>query len=362
MQKQDYYQANSEHLKALPDYVTSYYRAKLSNEMSQVTLYHYLYTFDEFFNWLRATGISKAKDNASVPLSDLERLSLADAQLFKSDLLQRPKYQGKNKSSGLKKSSLTPFLAGIKSLFKYLAVESEQEATRQPLISRNVMDKIPLPKNHETLNARAEKMSGHLLVGEKDIEFVQFLEHDYEHKLSDHQRPYFLKNKTRDIAIIALFLATGMRLSELCNLNMENLHLDDERPSVDVTRKGNVQDNVSLRLRFLPFVREYLAKRTALFPDTKDSKVTAVFLASRSGKSQRINTRTVQNMVKKYSTAFKVPMHTHLLRHSVASKLYSASGHDSQLVQTQLGQRSPSATMMYEHTSKEHQSDVLGHL
>lgn len=359
MQKKDYIRKIDEILPKLPAYVNEYYHAKRSLPLSLVTLFHYLSIYQQFFDWMRETKVSQAQNNRNISLSELEKLSLSDAQLFKEYLLNRPLLNTKKENDGLAKSSINPSLAALKSLFKYLSSESEG-ANGQALISRDVMIKIPLVKDGRTLQSRARAIEGKLLINGEDQEFLNFVDHDYEKKISSHQFSYFQSDKVRDLAIIALFLASGIRLSELCNLNLRDIHLDSDSPAVKVVRKGGVEDDVLLRVKFVHYLQDYLNQRLVLYPGSDD--VDAVFITSRAGKVSRIKTNTVETMVKRYSTAYGKPFSPHKLRHSIATELYEKSGHDTQMVQTQLGQKSPNATQLYMHVVQSRQEGILKEL
>lgn len=356
MQKKDYINQIEKLLPELPDYVNDYYHAKRSIPLSLTTLYHYLSTFQQFFDWMRTTKVTGAVNNRDITLSDLENLSLTDAQLYKEYQLNRPRLNTKKENNGLSKSSINPSLSALKSLFKYLSSESEG-INGKTLIARNVMEKIPLVKDGRTLQTRARTIGKKLLINGEAQVFLDFVDKEYAKKITAHQLAYFKVNKVRDLAIIALFLASGVRLSELCNLNLSDLHLDDEVPSIKVIRKGDVEDDVLLRIRFLHYIQDYLNQRPTLYPGSDN--LDAVFVTARAGKVTRINTSTVETLVKRYSAAYGKPFSPHKLRHSIATDLYEKSGHDTQMVQTQLGQKSPNATQLYMHVSETRQENIL---
>jgi integrase/recombinase XerC len=154
---------------------------------------------------------------------------------------------------------------------------------------------------------------------------------------------------TRDLAILEVFYATGIRLSELAGLNMSDLDIVSEQ--LKVRGKGKKE-------RIVPFgdyasraLRRYLAERDDLFGRLKSRRVDrrAVFV-SRQGK--RLSSRGVQNIVRRYLRTLDegLGLRVHSLRHSFATHLLDA-GADLRAVQELLGHASLSTTQVYTHTS-----------
>ena len=84
----------------------------------------------------------------------------------------------------------------------------------------------------------------------------------------------FNKNKERDLAIIALLLASGVRLSEAVNLDLRDLNL--KMMVIDVTRKGGKRDSVNVAAFAKPYLEQYLAIRDKRYKTEKTD--TALFL------------------------------------------------------------------------------------
>ena len=98
------------------------------------------------------------------------------------------------------------------------------------------MKKVATKKQKETLPLRAENIKQKLFLGDETMEFLEYIDNEYEVKLSNRAKSIFLKNKERDLAIIALLLASGVRLSEAVNLDLKDINL--KMMVIDVTRKG----------------------------------------------------------------------------------------------------------------------------
>ena len=150
---------------------------------------------------------------------------------------------------------------------------------------------------------------------------------------SQRQKNYQKNTRSRDYAILMLFLGTGMRLSECVGIDFQDLDLENH--AVLVTRKGGNQ----VVLYYPEDVREaletYLEDRKEIVTaDPEDAD--AVFL---SLQRRRISQRAVEIMVKKYcaiAAPLKKRLSPHKLRSTYATRLYQQTG-DIYLVADALG-------------------------
>lgn len=150
----------------------------------------------------------------------------------------------------------------------------------------------------------------------------------------------------RDRALLELIYAAGLRVSEVRDLNIEDIHFDTKE--LRVRGKGSKQrivligsDAHQALVRYLRDVRPILASRES---------GSAVFL-NRSG--GRLSQRSIQKKIRKYSmaTALRTDVHTHTLRHSFATHLLEG-GADLRVVQELLGHASPATTQIYTHVTQ----------
>ena len=196
-------------------------------------------------------------------------------------------------------------------------------------ISSNVTELVPLPKVHEKPIIRLsheemEKMLSQAMNGDS---------------LSKGQQRFQRITARRDVAILSLFLGTGIRVSECTGINLADLDLENN--AVLVTRKGGNQ----VILYYPPEVAEALAsyleerKKTEAVSGHDD----ALFL---SLQKKRITQRAVQNLVKKYASVaapMKPKISPHKLRSTYATNLYNETG-DIYLVADVLGHTSVDTT------------------
>lgn len=156
----------------------------------------------------------------------------------------------------------------------------------------------------------------------------------------------------RDRAILELLYSCGLRLSELVNLDINDVDLADA--SLTVLGKGQKSRQLPIGSHALAALREWLQVRNIHIGNT--DKTTAVFV-SQTGK--RIGPRNVQQRLKRYGLKQGVPqnVHPHMLRHSFASHLLESSG-DLRAVQELLGHSNISTTQVYTHLDFQHLAKV----
>ncbi|EFW89349.1 MULTISPECIES: tyrosine recombinase XerS [Streptococcus] len=342
--------------KIMPWYVLDYYQSKLSVPYSFTTLYEYLKEYRRFFEWILESGISNAKKIADVELTTLEHLSKKDMESFVLYLRERPSLNTYSTKQGVSQTTINRTLSALSSLFKYLTEEVEDE-NGDPYFYRNVMKKIATKKKKETLAARAENIKGKLFLGDETIAFIEYIDKEYQNKLSHRALSSFQKNKERDLAIIALLLASGVRLSEAVNLDLKDLNLN--MMVIEVTRKGGKRDSVNVAAFAKPYLEEYLKIRAPRYKAEKQDQ--ALFLTEYRGVPNRIDASSIEKLVAKYSQDFKVRVTPHKLRHTLATRLYGATK-SQVLVSHQLGHATTQVTDLYTHIVNDEQKNALDKL
>lgn len=352
MEAKQYAALINKELQNMPKYV--FYYTQQPN-LSLTTIYQYLTEFRRFFTWLRQApadidhpehgAISKATSNKGVRLSTLEHLKAAQVQSYLRALSYRRNKQDTQDS----KKTINRTINALRSLFHYLTVTADLK-DGEPYFYRNVMLKIPLVKgSRESFAYRNAKFAPMLYMGRKKHQWLDFIAHQYAATLSNRARSSFLFNKERDLAIIALLLASGIRVSELVRLNLKDLNR--RQRSILVVRKGNKKDAPLIADWAMPYIDHYLQIRKQRYAPAKTEQ--ALFLSRYAGHAKRIATNTVERFVSKYSAAFPGGNRTtpHKLRHSLGTELYDDSK-DVMVVATQLGHTGISATDQYIQQSK----------
>ena len=156
----------------------------------------------------------------------------------------------------------------------------------------------------------------------------------------------------RDHAILELFYSSGLRLSELVNLNIDALNFGDG--TIIVTGKGNKTRIVPLGSHAMEAIQTWLKKRADFLINNPAEK--AVFIGLQG---KRVGARNIQLRMKEWSIkqGINSSVHPHMLRHSFASHVLQSSG-DLRAVQEMLGHANISTTQVYTHLDYQHLTKV----
>ncbi|GFP75898.1 tyrosine recombinase XerC [Clostridium fungisolvens] len=155
------------------------------------------------------------------------------------------------------------------------------------------------------------------------------------------------KNYLRDYCILTLFLNCGLRLSELCNIQIDKIKND----TLTIIGKGNKERTVYLNEASLDSIQKYIAARDSSKCDAENKKF--LFLSSRN---KKIDKRTVEILVKKHITNSGLTQDKytpHKLRHTAATLMYKYGNVDIRSLQQILGHESVSTTQIYTHIDDE---------
>lgn len=279
----------------LPDFIDDYFLG-IENQTSTLTRLNYAYDLRIFFDYVVKKVFKGKRTVKSLTLQDLESIASNDIERFLS-YLNHYDYNGTLESCNERAKARK--LSSVRAMFKYFFSKER--------ISVDNAAKVSMPKLHDKEIIRLEVN-----------EVVALLDcAESGTGMTEHQRAFHEKTRVRDIAILTLFLGTGIRISELVGLNNEDI--DFSTNSFRVTRKGGNQ----AILYFSDEVADALARYLAYKEDDKNtpSGEHALFL---SLKMQRISIRAVENLVKKYSkivTPLK-KISPHKLRSTYGTQLY----------------------------------------
>lgn len=196
-------------------------------------------------------------------------------------------------------------------------------------------DKIELPKTHRKQ--------------------VTFLHYDEVLRLLE-QINTDEENGLRDRAILELLFSSGLRVSELVNLNRD--HINTKRREFMVRGKGQKDRPVFISEAAADWVEQYLAVRQDTLAPLFISYSKNVE-ANTSGDYRRLTARSIQRMVSKYARLAGITKHVspHTMRHSFATDLLM-NGADLRSVQSMLGHSNIATTQIYTHVTDAHLKDV----
>lgn len=247
-----------------------------------------------------------------------EQVGLRELQLYMAELDKR----------GLQPSSRNRKTHAIKTFFKFLKLEG---AIRQNVAASLIPPSVP----------RQER---------------RFLSED------EYQALLAQVSNVRDRAIIMLFLQTGLRLSELANLQTYDLQLPkritknpEDVGMIRVHRKRGKEETLPLNFKACEAVSAYLRERKSVMSQRQLSS-DALFI-SKFGEPMTI--RAIRYMVKKYLMQANIRgASVHTLRHTMATH-YLARGGDPKSVQTMLGHESIATTEVYVGLAKKVQRKMV---
>lgn len=160
----------------------------------------------------------------------------------------------------------------------------------------------------------------------------------------------------RDRAILELLFSTGLRVSELCKLNHQQVNI--ERREFGVIGKGGRARVVFISDRAADWVEKYLAAREDTYKPLF-IRYSGKASEENGGEKMRLTPRSVERLVKKYVRIARIPVDAtvHTLRHSFATDLLS-NGADLRSVQEMLGHKNIATTQIYTHITNRQLRDV----
>jgi len=297
----------------MQDYIDRFYNhLKYERNVSEHTLRNYMSDLEQFYDYL--CPVDSSGGRREIDVRQIDHITIREylARL----------YQEKRK-----KTSIARKLATLRTFFKFLCREQVVEANPARLVS----------------SPRLEKKLPKVLAVDDVIRFIETP--DTETVLGK-----------RDRAILELLYATGMRVSELAGLNLEDIDFKNE--SIRVRGKGRKERIVPFGSKAKQALQEYMGVRGELLVEApEDQRDPLVLFLNYQG--TRITTRSVGRMIDKYvrECAIMHDLSPHSLRHSFATHLLSA-GADLRAIQEMLGHARLSTTQIYTQVSMEHLMEV----
>lgn len=268
---------------------------KIEKNYSKLTIINYgkdLKTFLEFL-----------KEN------DIENFDKIEYQTIRKFLeyLYEQKYE---------KKTIARHISSLRSLFKYLLKENKIKNNPMILISNPKLDK-KLPK------------------------YLYYEQIEQILSIPDQNTPLGM----RDLTILELLYSTGVRVSELVNIKIEDISFDEK--TIKILGKGNKERIVLYGKVLSNYLEKYLKMRAAFNPNH-----TYLFINKNGNKLTDRGVRVIiDNILKKGMIDFHIS--PHMLRHTFATHLLD-NGADLKCVQELLGHKNLSSTQVYTHISDEH--------
>ncbi len=295
---------------------------EIEKNLAQGTIKMYHFYLRQFDDWL-----SEKFGSNVVSYTSITQDSVKDFRLYLNRKLS-------DKSNlPLRRNTQNRYLTALRSFLRYLIVIRNLDSALSP-------DKV--------------------LLGKSDPRVPKYLN---ETQVEDLVRVQDLNKKSglRDKAILEMLFSTGLRISELINLNI--IDMNDkilERREFSVIGKGRKVRTVYLSKGAVKCIKQYISTRRDSFKplfirysgklmDDNDP----------DGESLRLTPRSVQRMIKKYALMAGLPVNVtpHVLRHSFATDLLIA-GADLRSVQELLGHSDVSTTQIYTHITNKQLKEV----
>jgi integrase/recombinase XerC len=245
--------------------------------------------------------------------NDYFTMSRDDLDLRRVDHLAVRAYLAHLSRRKLSRASVARHLSAIRTFFKWLV--------REGIVEANPARAVATPKREKHLPAVMQTSDVALLIEQPDLESTLGI---------------------RDAAWMELMYASGLRISEVVGIDLDDLELRSRL--VKVHGKGSKERIVPFGSKAEAALRAYLGKRSEL---TDDPEEQALFVNYRGG---RITTRSVRRLFDGYlrKASLRAGISPHTMRHSFATHLLNA-GADLRAIQELLGHASLSTTQKYTH-------------
>jgi site-specific recombinase XerD len=287
----------------------------IAERTSILTRLNYAYDLRIFFDFLKKEVLKK--EVSDISLSDLDGLTVASIEEY---IHYVNDYDFRDNENSNQEHGKARKLSSVRSFFKYFYNKDK--------LTSNVAAKVTLPKLHDKEIIRL------------DTDEIARLLDDVESGdgLTRKQKDFHKKYYKRDLAMLTLFLGTGIRISECVGINIDDV--DFRNNAFKVTRKGGNQAVLYFSDEVADALLEYLDERRET--ETEEGSEDALFL---SAQNKRISVRAVENIVKKYSkiiTPLK-KITPHKLRSTYGTALYRETN-DIYVVAEVLGHRDINTT------------------
>jgi len=288
----------------LDTYVKEYlYYLKITKNLSVNTIQSYERDLKEYLSFIKK----------NYPIRDFNQVTKEHVHRFTKHLTRKDN----------KTSTITRKLSSIRSFHKYLASEN--------IVDRDISRYIRKPKTKKTLPSV-------LSISEVD-KLIQ-----YTYQSND---ALSLRNR----ALIEVGYGSGLRVSELLNLNISDLHLN--KGLVNVLGKGNKERIIPLGENSVLALREYIVKGR---PELKPRKADVLFVNKFGLPLSRVGFfKVIKSIAEKTGITKTISPHT--LRHSFATHLLE-NGANLRTVQELLGHEDILTTENYTHVSKKHINQI----
>ena len=283
-------------------------RTRKEYEYDLILFFRFMKTIEQDLN----LEMIHTVDISDIPIESVREITLEDLYLF----IEYCEVQRGNSAASRARK-----VATLKAFFKYLK-------GKRRLIDENPAEHLETPK-----------------IGKRQPVYLNFQEAKQFIGAIDEQL-----HSTRDYCMMIFFLNLGIRVTELCSLNLNSI----QGRKLTVIGKGNKERHVYLNDTCMNALERYLAERNTY----KGEGPEPLFV---SQKGSRFARQTIARIVKQINTNSISPkdqLTPHKLRHTSATMMYKA-GADIRSLQAILGHTSVATTQIYTHIEDEQIQEVL---
>lgn len=304
-------------LQELPPFCQEFFRG-IQNETMVRTRYAYAFDLRVFFRFLVLQPEFSDKAVSSLTLADLDKVTTSTVEDFLSYISYYTDEDNNEFINGERAKARK--LSTLRAFYKYFC-RKEKLVTNAPSL-------VNQPAIHDKAIVRLEPNEVASL-----LDTVQSGE-----GLTEKQKQFHKRTQARDLAILTLFLGTGIRISELVGINMDDINFSENEFSI--IRKGGNQDILVFGDEARAALLNYMLEREQM--TAAEGHEEAMFL---SLQNKRLTVRAVENLVKKYASIVtpQKRISPHKLRSTYGTNLYRETG-DIYLVADVLGHKDVNTT------------------
>lgn len=229
-------------------------------------------------------------------------------------------------------------LSALKNFFEFLC--------NNDIIEYNPCSRIKPPKDkriHDVISLNKEE--------------IQIIQNNIQNGVGSKKAISNQKKwKNRDLAILSLGITTGLRVSAICNINIEDISFSND--TIKVVEKGDVEKEVYVPDNVMELINAWIEDRNVMLDDNSTN---ALFISNRK---KRITANAIRNMLKKYTYNIDKKITPHKLRSTTATNLLEETN-DIYLVAEVLGHSNLQNTKRYAKVSNKKKikaANILGNL
>lgn len=277
-----------------------------------------------------------------------KKLNIKTLKAYKTDLKQFSQYLNSMPPSDVTPDILEHYISYLHQNFKPKTVKrkiASLKAFFHYLEYKEIIDRNPFNKIH--IKFREPEILPKII----PLRTVETFLSTIYHQRNCAKTPYQRRNALRDIAVIELLFSTGIRISELCSLKVNDVNLLDG--TILIYGKGSKERCMHIgNEKVLAILSEY---KQEYFSEIQNCKH---FFANQSGRF--LSDQTVRRMICKYCNLASIELHItpHMFRHTFATCLLEADV-DIRYIQEMLGHSSINITEIYTHVAMSKKKDIL---